>query len=229
MGAVDGPSVPRYKARYLTREEAVALRHHLVGKPLEPLLTLLLACGLRVGEALGLRWSDVDWDDALISVERTVGDLPGEMTMTSRQRPRGLKKTKTDASADTVPVPSFALEILRRHRLKITQHQLAAPVWHDLDLVFPSSIGTLQDRNNIVKHWLTLRETAGLDDLRLHDLRHSTATFLLAAGAPMKLVQEVLRHSRLATTADIYTHVLPEMKDEAARLLNAYLSTDQAQ
>jgi integrase len=191
---------------------------------MECLVLVLLGCGLRIGEALALRWSDIDEEAKRLRVAQAVGDLPGHMTLTRAERPRGLKSTKTVASQAWVPVPAFVLVALRGQRASVARQRLAAPAWDDQDLVFPTSVGTPKDRNNVSKEWLRLRAKAGLDDVRLHDLRHSTATFLLAAGAPMKLVQEVLRHSRMQTTADIYAHVLPEAKDEAGSLLDDYLA-----
>lgn len=224
MLLVKGPAVRSSPARFLTKDEAVRLREVAKGHALEPLVLVLLGCGLRIGEALALRWTDIDEKCQRLLVARSVGDLPGDMTMTSKARPRGVKATKTEASRAWVPVPDFTIRALRKQRKTVARQRLAALAWDDGDLVFPTSVGTPQDRNNVSKQWILLRAEAGLPDLRLHDLRHSTATFLLAAGAPMKLVQEVLRHSRMQTTADIYTHVLPEMKDEAARLLDDYLA-----
>lgn len=224
MLLVKGPSVPATASRFLTREEAIRLRQVIGGEPLECLVLVLLGCGLRIGEALALRWSDIDDDAKRLRVAQAVGDLPGDMTMTSTVRPRGIKTTKTVASQASVPIPAFVLAALRTQRAAVARERLAAPAWDDQDLVFPTSVGTPKDRNNVAKEWHRLRVKAGLGDVRIHDLRHSTATFLLAAGAPMKLVQEVLRHSRMQTTADIYAHVLPEVKDEAASLLDAYLA-----
>lgn len=197
------------------------------GDEQEALWTLLLGSGLRIGEALALRWSDIDLDKARLTVARAVFDLPGPMTMERAGRRRGVRSAKTTDSHAAVPVPAFVVEALRTHRRALAQRRLAASVWADDDLVFPSSVGTLLDTANVTRQWRLLQARAGMTDLRVHDLRHATATFLLAADVPMKVLQEILRHSRLATTADLYTHVLPEVASEAAQQLDAYLAGDR--
>ncbi len=175
---------------------------------------------------MALRWRDVDLDNARLTVTGAVADIAGPMTMERANPKKGVRRAKTPDSHAPVPLPAFVVEALREQRLSVAERRLAAAAWYDQDRVFPPSVGTPLDPANVARQWRALRSEAGLDQVRLHDLRHSTATFLLAAGVPMKVVQEVLRHSRLATTADLYTHVLPEVSHDAAERLNTYLSAE---
>jgi integrase len=95
--------------------------------------------------------------------------------------------------------------------------------WRDHGLVFPSSLGTSMEPDNLDRSWHKIRAAAGLDWLRLHDLRHACATFLLASAASQRTVMKVLGHSQIGLTMNTYAHVLPEIEraavDEAARRL----------
>lgn len=224
LDRVAQPRVTRREPTHLSKEDAKRLREFIKGHEYEALWTLLLGCGLRVGEALALRWSDLDLDKGRLTVRQAVADLPGDMTTTkSVGRRRGISSTKTPASVATVPVPALVVESLRKQRIRAGQQRLAAVVWQDHDLVFPSPVGTHIDHARVGTSWRALRIRAALPDLRIHDLRHSAATFLLASGVDIKVVQSILRHSRLATTADLYAHVLDEVSDAAAVSLDAYL------
>lgn len=224
LSRVAAPKMLPREPTHLKKGEAAILWKSIQGDEHEALWVMLLCCGLRLGEALGLRWRDIDLDARRLRVEQALADLPGDMSSTAHGgRRRGLSTTKTPASRASVPVPQVAAEVLRRHRTEVTQRRLAAHAWADLDLVFPSPIGTPLDPSRIGNAWRALRKKAGLEHVRIHDLRHSTATFLLAAGTDIKIVQSVLRHSRLATTADLYAHVLDEVSDAAADALDTYL------
>jgi integrase len=91
--------------------------------------------------------------------------------------------------------------------------------------VFPSSIGTPIEPRNVNRRWDGLRRTAGLDWLRLHDLRHGCATFLLAQGVPARAIMEVLGHAEIGVTTNTYTHVLPELRQEAAGAIDELFGT----
>jgi integrase len=88
--------------------------------------------------------------------------------------------------------------------------------WQEHGLVFASTIGTPIEPRNINQRWDELRHRAGLDQLRLHDLRHGCATFMLAGGVPSRAIMEVLGHSGISVTMNTYAHVLPALRQEAA-------------
>lgn len=215
VAVVRRPSVERRDATYLTAEQAQRLLEEIRGDRLEALFRLMLATGLRRGEALGLHWSDVNLDERWLRVRWT-------LTRTSAGLQLG--EPKTEKSRRTVPLPRSAVEALRGHRRAQAAERLAAPgIWRETGLVFASEIGTFLEPRNVLRRFDLLARRAGLTGVHLHTLRHSTATFLLTAGTHTKVVQEHLGHSSYAITADIYSHVGPALQREAADRLDAAL------
>jgi integrase len=112
---------------------------------------------------------------------------------------------------------------LRRHREAQTRERLrAGSAWHDHDLVFPNALGKPLEAGNLLRRsfWPLLKRT-GLPHIRFHDLRHTAATLLLGKGVHPKVVAEMLGHSRIAVTLDLYSHVTPTMQQQATEALDA--------
>lgn len=175
------------------------------------LYIVLAHTGLRIGEALALHWDDLDLGDVpTLTVARRVVRAQGELHVGD---------PKTAESADTVVLTPQAVEALRAHRTLQATDRLAADRWDDPRLVFPTTVGSQQEPRSIQRRWSRLRSELGMEAVRLHDFRHATATLLLESGQPMKVVQSVLRHTRMATTADTYSHVDDKLKRQAAAAL----------
>lgn len=200
-----------------TVDEARRLLQAARGDRLEALYSVALPIGLRRGETLGLRWVDVDFEVGYLRVEQQVQRVRGVGLMV-----KPLPKTKS--SRRTVKLPAFCLEALRAHRERqAEERRRAGEAWRDHGLVFPSSVGTPMEPRNLNRHFHALCHRAGIDPGRLHNLRHTAASLLLAQGVPMKVVQEVLGHSSMQVTADLYTHVVPVLLQDAADRLDALL------
>lgn len=214
--AIRRPAAVRTEAAYLARPQAERLLEAIRGDRLEAFYRLLLATGLRRGEALALHWADVDLDAATVRVR---------WTLTRTTRGLELGEPKTEKSRRTVPLPRTAVDTLRAHRVAQAAERLAlGPAWTEHGLVFPSEIGTPLDPRNVSARFQRLTRSAGLDRVSLHTLRHSAASLLLAAGTHTKVVQEHLGHSSYAITADIYSHVAPAQAREAADRLDAAIT-----
>jgi len=217
--AVRRPGVERKDAPHLTAEQAQALLEAIKGDRLECLFRVMLATGLRRGEALALHWSDVDLDAGLLRVR---------WTLSRTSQGLQLDEPKTDKSRRTVPLPRSAIETLRAHRTRqLEEQRTAAGAWQEHGLVFTTEIGTPLEPRNMLRRFEILAERAGLRGVTLHTLRHSAASFLLAAGTHTKVVQEHLGHSSYAITADIYSHVGPAQQREAADRLDQALRWDR--
>ena len=124
---------------------------------------------------------------------------------------------KTSTSLRVVVMPRLAVRSLTKHRARQDAERLALrEAWTDHGLVFASTVGTPVEPRNINRRWDELRERAGLDRLRPHDLRHGCATFMLAAGVPARTIMEVLGHSEISVTMNTCTHVLAQLRQDAA-------------
>ena len=131
-------------------------------------------------------------------------------------------RPKTQKSRRSVVIAPFALEALKKHQVRQREAEITAgPLWQDHGYVFCTSIGThLNPTRDMLDQLKVLLKKAGLPDIRFHDLRHSAATLLLSVGVHPKVVQEILGHSQISITMDVYSHVLPGMQQEAMSRLN---------
>ena len=201
------PALSRPERRALTVEEAQALLLSIRGDRLEALWACALALGLRRGELLGLRWADVDPAAKTVSVRQALLRVDGRLV---------LDRPKTMRSARTIPAPDVIMRHLREHRTRQVAERLrAGQRWQESGLVFTSVIGTPLEPRNVDRVWHEARSRVGLGWLRLHDLRHACATFLLLTGASPRTVMETLGHSQIALTMNTYAHVLPQVEREA--------------
>jgi integrase len=160
--------------RVLTPDEVRAFLWHADDDRLGELLHVAVALGLRRGELLGLKWSDIDEEQRTIQVVRTVQRSGGSLRITEPKRRR---------SRRVLPLPSFALDALDRQKTWQAHERLAAgPAWHDEGWVFPSTIGTAMEPRNVNRAFETVREWAGMSWLSLHGLRHACGSYLLSQG-----------------------------------------------
>lgn len=135
-----------------------------------------------------------------------------------------LVEPKSTRSRRTIALPAVAVSALRAHRVRQLKARLAAgAAWADLDFVFTTPTGTPCDPHNLHKQFKALLTSAGLPSVRIHDLRHSCATLLLAQGVDPRTIMETLGHSQISLTLNTYTHVLPTLQREAANKLDAIL------
>jgi integrase len=181
--------------------------------------SVALALGLRQSEALALRWSDVDFERQSLTVRRTIHRVKG----------RGLvyDEPKSESSRRTVALPQELANALLRHQFQQREEQAAAgDAWQDEDLLFAQPNGRPIDRHSDYMLWRRLLDAAGVGARRLHDARHTAATLLLAEGVHPRVVMDLLGHSQMRTTMDIYSHVMPALAREAAQRMGRTLLAD---
>jgi len=220
--AVTPPRVKRYEIQPLNREQIQQFLSAATGHRLEALFVLALATGMRRGELLALKWQDIDFASGTLQVRRILTHMPMKLNG------RGgyvEAEPKTEKSRRNIAIAPFALEKLKQHRVRQLEERLkAGEAWTDNDLVFCSTVGGhLHTSRILFAQFKALLKKAGLPDIRFHDLRHSSATMLLSVGVHPKVVQEILGHSQISMTMDIYSHVLPTMQQEAMSKLNSVL------
>ncbi len=161
---------------------------------LAALFRLTLTLGLRQGEALGLRWQDGDLDGGRLHIRHALQRIDGHLI---------LKEPKTEKSRRTLRLPASLIPALRAHRVRQLEERLiAGERWRDSGHVFASTIGTPLDPRNVIRVWHRLLAQSKVGRRPFHTCRHTAASLLLAEGVPLKIVQEVLGHFLLSTTAD---------------------------
>jgi integrase len=185
------------------------------------LFTVALALGLRKPEALGLRWLDVDLDKGTLRVQNQL----------QRINDRGLvlKTAKTAKSRRTIHLPPAIVDALKAHHERQAEEEMVCGSrWVYSGHVFVTTIGTPIEPTNVKKHFARLVEVAGVRYQRFHDQRHWCASLLLAHGVPMRVVMEILGHTQIATTMDLYGHVLDEDKKAAAAVMGTFFGVRKA-
>lgn len=211
--AVEPPRRAHYEFTALSVEQAGKLLAAAKGHSLEALWVVALTTGMRRGEILALKWIDIDLAQSSLQVRRAFTRAKGQRYIES--------EPKTEKSRRSILLAPPVIEILKQHRARqLSAKQEAGEEWQERDLVFCTALGTPLNPNKVLERFKTLLKRAGLPHIRFHDLRHSTATILLKMQTHPKIVQELLGHSRIAETLDIYSHVLPTIQGDAMNKLN---------
>ena len=214
---VDPPAArPTETVGALSAEEARRVLAAAKGERNGARWTVALALGLRQSEALALRWSDVDLERGSLAVQRGVHRVAGQGLV--------YEEPKSQRSRRTLAVPAQLVDDLRTHRgAQLEERMAAANVWEDHGLMFAQPNGRPIDRKADWRAWRDLLAAAGVRTVRLHDGRHTAATLLLSAGVHPRVVMELLGHSQMRTTTDVYSHVMPALAREAADTMGAAL------
>lgn len=203
---VKRPGLARREARHATAVDVTGLLKAADGLRYRDVLLLIAATGMRRGEASALRWSDVDLDARLVTVRGTLGRIGGRLVVS---------EPKTDRSRRTVPIGVPLVTMLRARRKQQAAEQLrAANQWQNSGLVFTTEFGTPVEPRNILRTVEIADAKAGVvEGVGVHTLRHSAAVAWLEAGVHIKAVADLLGHSSIAVTGDIYGHT----SDDTAR------------
>jgi integrase len=203
--AVDPPRPERKERPTFNLDQARLFLEAARDDGWEALYVLVIQTGMCRGELFGLRWDDVDLDNGSLHVRQTLA--PDGKSFNAPKTPKARRKIR---------LTSFAVDALRKHKVAQNQERLQqGGSWSDHGLVFPSQVGTPMSPDNFVKRsYKPLLRRAGLPQLSFHDLRHTFASLMMPNGHP-KIVQEMLGHSRISTTLDIYSHLSEDMQEEA--------------
>jgi len=203
---VDAPPPKHKPPQVLSLDQVKKFLGAVKDDRLYALYVLAISTGMRQGELLGLMWEDVDFFSGTIHVHHTIQELQGKGLI--------LMETKTEKSKRSIAVPGFTLDALWDHKEKTG--------W-DVGFVFRTSKNTPINSSNLQHYFKQHLKKNNLPNIRFHDLRHTAATLLLSEGVHPKVVQELLGHSRINVTLDIYSHVMPDIQKEAAEKMNDML------
>jgi integrase len=220
------PRAPRREMRALSPSEASRLLSATADEPAGPLYAMAIATGCRLGELLGLSWDDVADDGRSLVVRRSLAESGHTLDATGgRHVTWALAEPKTERSRRTVMLPAIGVEALRHQKARQAVAKLAAgSAWQDRhNLIFTNDVGQPVNPESVSSGFRKMAARLGLQPVRFHDLRHTAASLLLAAGVPLKVVSETLGHSSIAITADVYQHVTPDLRREAADALDRAL------
>jgi integrase len=210
--AVKRPGVERAEAKHLDRGAVAQVLAAAAGSRYHPALVLIAATGLRRGEVLALAWDRVDLDAGTLKVLATIGRIGGQLVISA---------PKTERSRRTVPLSPAVIELLRKHRAAQAAERLrAGGQWQDSGLVFTTELGGPVDPRNLLRVVEVASKVVGVET-DLHTIRHSAAVAWLEAGVHIKAVADLLGHSSVAITGDIYGHT----SDDTARAAVEGLST----
>lgn len=211
VALVEPPHGEEKERQALLPEQASAFFRATQGHEYQHLYAVMLATGLRIGEALGLRWQDVDLARARLHVRQQLTVLPGQ--------PISFTTPKSKSGRRTVPLVDLARTALEQQHARVQGY----PVRALNDLVFVDELGRPLVGRDVERKFKHVLKSAGLPTtLTPHSLRHSTATYLMAGGAPPKVIMELMGHSSLAMTA-AYQHIADAVLDDAAERLASML------
>jgi integrase len=214
------PKLKHKEGRALTQKEARTFAAAIEGDRNEALYLTILWLGLRRGEALGLKWADLDRRKHLLVIRRGLTGEDGRLV---------LGDVKTPSSRRSLHVPDQLLGKLKAHETRQAQERsVAGEHWRDTDLIFTTQIGTPIDLRNFYRDFVKACDRAKIGKLRPHDLRHSAATLMLAAGVPIEVVSRVLGHSSIRITADTYAHIGPSRYREAGDAMSKVMSAPRS-
>ncbi|MDQ0150669.1 tyrosine-type recombinase/integrase [Eubacterium multiforme] len=211
-----------------TLEEQQQFIKAIKGTKFELLFTTALNTGLRQGELLALTWNDIDFDNNIISINKTAKYIA---SVDKNGRNKGsiiIQTPKTINSIRTIPIPLFLVNKLKQYKRSQLENRIKlANLYENNNIVFCNTYGKYLDSSRLRKEFKKVLVNNNLEVRKFHDLRHTFATRLFELGENPKTVQTLLGHSNISTTLDTYTHVLNNVKENVSSKLNdLYLSMD---
>jgi len=215
--AVERPKVEQAERHILTEGQARQLIIATMGTRYGTLIYMALMTGMREGELLGLKWSDVDWDKGQLHIQRQLQRL--------KVNGSGLVPPKTKAGKRIIVLGQETVDRLARHHEAQELQKMANRArWEENELIFPNTIGKPENWRNMYADYKDLLHENGLPDISFHDLRHTSLSFLLDMGTPINTVQQRAGHSKASITTDTYGHSLAHSEQVAAEMLEELLT-----
>ena len=217
----------RYQATILDAEQIKRLLSAVIGSDCEIEVLLAITLGLRRGEVLGLRFQDFDFQKKTVTIRQQVTDVldaesckeqPGKVAW-------GLAEVKTERGNREIYVPQAVLDAVKQRELVVNKNRLQyGPDYKQHDLVCSWPDGDILCPQTMYHRFKRMLKTTSLPDIRFHDLRHSCASALLDMDVPLKVISDMLGHSSIKVTADIYIDVLEKKKQPAEKIQEAFFA-----
>ena len=214
----DRPKAVQFIGSYYNANELKELLEIAEGAVIYMPIILAAYYGLRRSEAVGLKWSAIDFDSKAISIKHKIVENQNGL--------KGMDVMKTKSSYRTLPLIPKVEEILLKERARQEEMKRVMRKAYSKkfeEYVCVDALGDILRPDYVTDHFAILLRTNGLRKIRFHDLRHSCASLLLANGVPMKMIQDWLGHSDMGTTANIYSHIDSESKKVSAQAISSAL------
>jgi len=215
---VELPKCRQYNADVYSADELQQLFEAAKGTELEVGIMILVCLGIRRGELMALTWADIDFDKKLVNIDKSTVKVKSQGEVT--------KDPKSKSGRRVIEAPDVLIDFLRRERVSYWERKMQQGAkYQDNNLVICQSNGQPYTVDYYTHKFKRLLAVNGLKKIRLHDLRHSHATYMLRLGVNVKAMQKRMGHSTFSTTMDTYSHVLDDMGREAADTLNSGLQS----
>ena len=219
---VGRPKKNKFHGENYTQEELLTLLHLARGDVIYPAILLAGAMGLRRSEALGVRWSRIDWEKRTVLLDTKIV----EYRENGKKKVEPVEEMKNKSSRRTLPLPDPVVEMLqvqKEHREVYRKMFQGSYNTQYLDYVCVNQLGELLRPSYVTDHFRELLEKYGLRHIRFHDLRHTFASLLINQDVPLINVSNFLGHSDLSTTANIYAHLDKASKQASAAVISNIL------
>lgn len=219
---VGRPKKNKFHGENYTQEELLTLLHLARGDVIYPAILLAGAMGLRRSEALGVRWSRIDWEKRTVLLDTKIV----EYRENGKKKVEPVEEMKNKSSRRTLPLPDPVVEMLqvqKEYREVYRKLFQGSYCTQYLDYVCVNQLGELLRPSYVTDHFRELLEKYGLRHIRFHDLRHTFASLLINQDVPLINVSNFLGHSDLSTTANIYAHLDKASKQASAAVISDIL------
>lgn len=224
------PKKEKYEGKILSQADVLKLLHEAKDEELYALIMTAVFTGMRKGELLGLQWTNVDLDNGYIKVEHSLCRISDGEDEKGRHRTKAvLLAPKTETSKRIIPITEQLLLILKQHRERQNDYKKKAVDFYnqDLNLVFANYLGEFLSGREVLREFYNILDKYGLPRVRFHDLRHTCASLLMESETDSKVIQELLGHSSISTTLDIYTHLkIQQKRNSVDRMANLFKIED---
>lgn len=222
------PKKKTYVGKTLTSIEVMKILNEARNDDLYPLIIFTIYSGLRKGEVMALKWADIDFENRQVKVVgnlcRIIAEPNNKGRMTHKYQ---IMEPKTDKSRRIVPLMDIAIDALQIQKSRQDKEkEKLADLYNDEDLVFAKYNGDFINQRLFMDHFHKFLDRYNITQIRFHDLRHTFASLLLEAGESPKVVQELLGHSNISTTMDIYAHLSNDAKIRAIKNLNGLIHAE---
>ncbi len=215
---VEAPKKNKFKANVLKADEIITLLSACANTEIYLPVMLAVMLGLRRGEVLGLKWSDIDFKSSCVEIQRTATFTKDGVI---------LSDTKTKSSNRTLLLSKSLINELQKHKEKQKEYSANYGTgYNPQNMVFCRADNTLITASILQKDFKKALSDSNLQNIRFHDLRHSNATLLLRQNIPAKIVSSLLGHSNISITLDTYSHVMTDMQESAVNALDNLIFKD---